>query len=178
MCKKTWKMAICLAVLMTVLAGCGGTENAQEDESADINASVTGVAYTVHYVDTDFQNTVTENVYFDQMETTENILDSLMTYLINGSDDGAAAAPMPEGIYYQRYIYDGESTVTIFCGADYETADEYQVLISKMAIVKTLCQVDGITDVTFQYTNLISEEAVDITTYNLESFATVEESLE
>ena len=48
------------------------------------------------------------------------------------------------GMAYQRYAYDGQGVVTIMFNLDYETAENYQILLCKMAFTNTLCQVEGV----------------------------------
>ena len=101
------------------------------------------------------------------------MIDKLMNLLISTEDEQLYKIPVADGMTYQRYSYDGKGLVTIMFNLDYDTAENYQILLCKMAFTKTLCQVNGISGVSFELSDLIGEKKVDTSVYNAESFSTI-----
>jgi hypothetical protein len=160
-------------MLAIAVSGCGDDTTISETE--ENSESVEGMkSYSIYYINNDWTEFEINQLNVDQMEATENIIDKLMNSLITIDEQTDINIPVPEGLAYQRYIYDGQRHVTLMFNVDYETADKYNIVMCKMAFTKTLCQIDGIDAVNFEMTNLIDEEDVQVEEYNEESFVTLD----
>lgn len=164
---------LCMCMLAIAVSGCGDDTTISETE--ENSESVEGMkSYSIYYINNDWTEFEINQLNVDQMEATENIIDKLMNSLITIDEQTDINIPVPEGLAYQRYIYDGQRHVTLMFNVDYETADKYNIVMCKMAFTKTLCQIDGIDAVNFEMTNLIDEEDVQVEEYNEESFVTLD----
>ena len=129
---------------------------------------------TIYYMNSDWTDFVVKRTNIDQLEATENTIDKLMNLLITSTDDKNCQIPVPMGMTYQRYAYDGQGVVTIMFNLDYETAENYQILLCKMAFTNTLCQVEGVDKVSFELSDLIGERELDTSVYSEQSFSTID----
>ena len=125
-------------------------------------------------MNSDWTDFVVKRTNIDQLEATENTIDKLMNLLITSTDDKNCQIPVPMGMTYQRYAYDGQGVVTIMFNLDYETAENYQILLCKMAFTNTLCQVEGVDKVSFELSDLIGERELDTSVYSEQSFSTID----
>ena len=171
--KKSLKkfMSLFTALMLSfVLFGCGSST---EEETTE-NISEDTEAYTIYYMNSDWTDFAEENIYIDQLESVENVIDKLMNAIITIDDDAVYRIPVADGLSYQRYSYDGNGILTLMFNVDYETAESYQILLSKMAFTKTLCQIPDVHKIQFQMTDLIGNKEVNISEYTEESFSSID----
>ncbi|MGN0394495.1 MAG: GerMN domain-containing protein [Coprococcus sp.] len=164
--------AILLMVLVAFsLAGCRlGNDKSNQMQSEDNKTNDNQITIELYYVDANRQDYVIEEYNIDQMTTVENMIDNIMGRMIESGESQAAYTPVPEGMSYQRYSYDGHGMVTIVFNMDYENTSVYNQIICKAAFTNTLCQLEAVDCVTFEIVNLINEEVVD-ETYSSGDFA-------
>lgn len=171
---------IFLMLCILVLPACGADRNqvnvsngseeiiVQQDEMLPIS---------LYFVNKDWTEYINETLYLDQLTTTENVIDSVMNNLITPKEEGEAKLPVPGGMAYQRYTFDGEGNITLVFNVDYESTDSYQLLICKSAFVKTLCQIDGVDTVTFELVDLLNDQEVRDEVYDVEDFVFLNDAL-
>lgn len=160
-------------MLLCVLSGCGSDSSETATESIDEGMNT----YSVYYINSDWSDFSIQDINIDQMEVTENVIDMLMNELITANDNESCQIPVASGMSYQRYSYDGQGSITLMFNVDYESIEQYQVLLSKTAFTKTLCQVADVNGVVFELSDLIGEREVDISEYNEDSFSTVDDDI-
>lgn len=167
---------ICLLfVMMLSVTGC--TEKEKTGDGNSEPAAGEGMnTYTIYYMNNDWTDFATEQTNIDQLEATENTIDKLMNLIISSDDEKTYQVPVPNGMAYQRYTYDGQGQVTIMFNLDYGTAESYQIILCKMAFTKTLCQVEGVSYVAFEVSDLIGEHETDTSVYNEDSFSMIDDS--
>ncbi len=158
-------------VFSFALFGCGSSMEEETTESVSEDTEM----YTVYYMNSEWTDFAEESIYIDQLESAENIIDKLMNAMIAVGDDTDYQIPVAEGLSYQRYSYDGNGTLTLMFYIDYETAESYRVMLSKMAFTKTLCQIPDVFKIQFQMTDLIGNNEVNISEYTEESFSTIDD---
>lgn len=161
-----------LVVALLFMTGCGKNGHA-ESQRTDTGTDAGMQTYSVYYMNQKWTEFSVYDTKIDQLESTENVIDKLMNLLISTEDEQLYKIPVADGMTYQRYSYDGKGLVTIMFNLDYDTAENYQILLCKMAFTKTLCQVNGISGVSFELSDLIGEKKVDTSVYNAESFSTI-----
>ncbi len=167
-------IAICIMVqLIFMLFGCGSTN--ETGNTTEAYTSEGTDAYVLYYMSSDWTDFYQGEINIDLLETTENIIDKIMNTIITVNEDATYQVPVADGMSYQRYSYDGQGIVTLMFNIDYETVENYQMLLSKMAFTKTLCQITGVSKVEFQMTDLIGEREVDISQYDEASFSSVDD---
>ena len=158
--------SICICCIIP-LSGCGNTlpdEGTASDSEKMINIKL-------YYLNADYTNFAYDEADIDQLSSTESIIDMVMNMLITEPEDADLHIPVPDGMSYQRYNYNGEGNVTIIFNVDYETCDTYEMLISKAAFTNTLCQIDTVTSVTFDLVDLLNDRVETMETYSVSSFA-------
>jgi hypothetical protein len=153
-----------------MLVSCGNNSGNVADTTEEAVSNDGMKIYTLYMANADWTDVTAEGLNIDQMETTENVIDKLMNTMITANAENDDNIPVPEGLSYQRYIYDGQGHIMLMFNVDYETADPYKLAMCKLAFTKTLCQVEGIECVEFELTNLINEEDVVLEEYNEDSF--------
>ena len=57
--------------------------------------------------------------------------------------------PVPQGVTYQRYTYDGQATINLMFNVDWEATDTYEMVLSKAAFVRTLTQIESVKKVVY-----------------------------
>lgn len=173
--RKNIVVLLLLACLLYV-SGCGIgdggihiTESSSEDSVVGSNQNEM-LTIELYFINKDWTGYLNENLEIDQLTITENVIDTVMNHLITPKTEGEAWNPLPEGIAYQRYAFDGEGNITLVFNVDYSTTDSYQFLIAKSAFVKTLCQVDGVDTVTFELVDLLDNQSMQDEVYDIDSF--------
>ena len=99
-------------VLLFALTGCGD-DKVKDTTGSGLDASEGMDIYTIYYMNSDWTDFVVKRTNIDQLEATENTIDKLMNLLITSTDDKNCQIPVPMGMTYQRYAYDGQGVVTI-----------------------------------------------------------------
>lgn len=165
-------LSVLLVMLLLICqTGCGVQENAGIQEKDRDNSSTNNmIAIDLYYVDAEWKDYVLEEYSIDQLAAAESMIDSVMLKLLDAGQTKNAYTPVPSGMAYQRYTYDGDGTVTIIFNMDYESVSTYNQLLCKAAFTNTLCQLEAVNAVTFQMVNLIDEEDVVNETYNAKNF--------
>lgn len=156
---------ICI-LIFSVISGCG-----REDKETVTSDSEKMINIKLYYLNNERTDFIYDEMDIDQLSSTENIIDSVMSRLITEQENSELKSPVVDGMVYQRYNYDGEGNITIVFNVDYEKADTYEMLVSKAAFTNTLCQIDSITSVTFDMLDLLNEREEMLETYRMDSFA-------
>lgn len=156
-------MCVCMAV---TFAGCG--EDSSQGDAA--SPSLKSGEYLLYYVNSDFTGYIPKKIKLDKMSSTENVIDMIMADLMEG-DGSDSVMPVPHGMTYQRYTFDGEGTLNLIFSVDWEMTNSYSMVLSKAAFVKTLCQVDSVDTVIFEMVDLVNESNVVKEKLTEDSFA-------
>ncbi len=172
--KRSKTLIILFMVLTLVLVqGCRKENEADNRRESSVNEVKNNMmTIDLYYVDADRRDYVIENYLIDQMATAETMIDGVMAKLVETDETpNEYDSPVPEGMVYQRYSYDGKGIVTIVFNMDYENVSTYDITICKAAFTNTLCQLEFVNAVTFEMVNLINEEEIVDETYNENDFA-------
>lgn len=130
------KINIFLLCLCTcLLFGCKGAESGNSRE------------YLVFYVDKEETKVSAKEVSIEETET-EEILQALFRKLQMPPDDAEFRGAIPENVVLESYAYADYQLVLNFSG-EYAFMPPAGEVLSRAAIVRTLCQVDGINYVAF-----------------------------
>lgn len=130
------KINIFLLCLFTcLLFGCKGAESGNSRE------------YLVFYVDKEETKVSGREVSIEETETDE-ILQALFRKLQMPPDDAEFRGAIPENVVLESYAYADYQLVLNFSG-EYAFMPPAGEVLSRAAIVRTLCQVDGINYVAF-----------------------------
>lgn len=172
--KKIWNnfFSVMLVVFLLICqTGCGAKEDAGTQKEVKDNSTINNmIAIDLYYVDADWKDYVLEEYNIDQLAAAESMIDSVMVKMLDADQTKSAYTPVPSGMTYQRYTYDGEGTVTLIFNMDYESISSYNMLLCKAAFTNTLCQLEAVNAVTFQMINLIDEQDVQYETYHSDNF--------
>ena len=131
--KKIKWLMICLCALL--LGGCGGSEEQTPGE------------YYVYYVDKNENSVMYEEISF-QSDDTKVILQRLFQELQTPPEDASYRSAIPEGVELEAYSY-GEGQLVLNFGTSYGDLSPTGEVLSRAAIVRTLCQVEGVDYVAF-----------------------------
>lgn len=124
---------ICLCAFL--LVGCGSSEEKVPGE------------YHVYYVDKNENKVMYEELSLESTDT-KVILQSLFQALQSSPEDAAYRSAIPEGVQLEAYSY-GEGQLVLNFGASYSNMSPTGEVLSRAAIVRTLCQVEGVDYVAF-----------------------------
>lgn len=127
--------------------------------------------FYIYYINDGWKDISRKKTDIDQMASDENKVDLAMNALLEGSDTADLSAPVPNGMVYQRYIYDGFGTVNLIFNADMENVDTYSVVLSKMAFVKTLSQIDSVQKIVYEVVDSANEKNIITEELTTDSFA-------
>lgn len=131
--KKIKIFLLCLGVCF--LCGCNGGDNGESR------------AYQVFYVDKEETKVAAEEISVEQTETDE-ILQVLFQVLKTTPDDTEFRSAIPENVELESFAYADYQLVLNFDEA-YTSMSPTGEVLSRAAIVRTLCQVDGVNYVAF-----------------------------
>lgn len=131
--KKIKIFLICLCACL--LFGCKGGESGGPRD------------YKVFYVDKEETRVSAEEVSVDETETGE-ILQALFLLLRTQPDNTEFRSAIPENVELESFSYADYQLILNFDG-EYAAMDPAGEVLSRAAIVRTLCQVDGINYVAF-----------------------------
>lgn len=126
-------LMVCLCVFL--LAGCSGSEEKVPGE------------YHVYYVDKNENRVMYEELSLENTDT-KVILQNLFQALQSPPEDAAYRSAIPEGVELEAYSY-GDGQLVLNFGASYSGMTPTGEVLSRAAIVRTLCQVDGVDYVAF-----------------------------
>lgn len=160
-------MAMAIISLLAVVWGCrsdgASKKKVKENDTAN--------DFYIYYINDEWKDISRKIIDIDQMASDENKVDFAMNALLEGSDTADLIAPVPNGMVYQRYIYDGFGTVNLIFNADMENVDTYSVVLSKMAFVKTLSQIDSVQTIVYEVVDSVNEKNIITEELTTESFA-------
>lgn len=179
---KTEKKALRSGVLFLLLLlcsltfwGCGKAQTEYSTQSSEDNMGMSNIS--VYYVLPDWSGYCIDRLEIDQFDTTENMIDKTINSLIYVEEGSDCAVPIPSGITYQRYNYDGHGIINIVFNVDYLTTESSQIVMCKRAFVDTLTQINGVSRITFEMVDLINEKAVVEDTFDSKSFYSPDENI-
>lgn len=131
--KKIGLFLCCICI--GLLAGCGrnGGNGAKE--------------YTVYYVDNE-ENKVSGQSVEVEGEDTQEILQALFAQLAAQPENAGYKSAIPENVELESYAYEDYQLILNFSG-DYSTMSPTREVLTRAAIVRTLCQVSGVNYVAF-----------------------------
>lgn len=158
--------ALCMLALVNIVTGCSGKTVGHSPEPKE-----SGDGIYLYYANSEWSGYNPQKLDTDQLATAENLIDTVMTALLEDSSAVSAQSPVPHGMTYQRYAYDGTGNVSIIFTVDWEGTDTYQMVLCKAAFVKSLCQIDSVTSVTFELTDIVDAENVVVEDYTVDSYA-------
>lgn len=141
--KKIKACLICLCLCL--LAGCGSNEDEDKEK------------YMVYYVDKDENKVVEEEILVEETETRE-ILQALFHALKTPPENTSLRSAIPEGVELESFSYTDQQLVLNF-DANYSLMSPTGEVLSRAAIVRTLCQVDDVEYVAF---NVAGEPLVNV----------------
>ncbi|MBD5541231.1 MAG: GerMN domain-containing protein [Lachnospiraceae bacterium] len=131
--KKMKIFLLCLGVCL--LCGCNGGDNGEPKD------------YRVFYVDKEETKVSSEEISIEETET-EEILQALFQVLKTPPDDTGLRSAIPENVELESFAYADYQLVLNF-NEEYASMSPTGEVLSRAAIVRTLCQVDGINYVAF-----------------------------
>lgn len=139
---KWYQMSRILFLLMLMLC-CFLTSCADKKETAD------GTRYLVYYLDEDQTGLASEETYCsDTAQDMVKTLTELFQKLQTDSTDGKYKRPIPQGLEVNNFQIK-ENQLSVYFTAAYNNISGLEEVLSRAAVVKTLCQVDGIDYVEF-----------------------------
>ena len=131
----------CIAVLPMilflcfVLAGCG-SENGHKE----------GTPYQVYYLNTDVTTIVSSTCYSPE-SSPEKTVEELLLQLSSGPEEVGYFPPV-SGFTMQDADLDPDTgLLTLDVSEEYKKQEKIQEILVRAAIVRTLCQVDGVNEV-------------------------------
>ena len=137
------------------IIGCSAKKKDGQKSSAETSSDI-----FLYYVDQNWSELIPQEMDMDQLATTENLIDTIMTDIIEVGDTSGAITPVPQGMTYQRYIYDGTGTIDLVFSVDWDNVDAYAVVLSKAAFVRTLRQIKSVSKVVYEMVDVENEDNV------------------
>lgn len=168
--KKILKRIVMAMVIISLLALVWGCRSDGASKKK-VKENDTAGDFYIYYINDDWKDISRKKTDIDQMASDENKVDLAMNALLEGSDTADLSAPVPKGMVYQRYIYDGFGTVNLIFNADMENVDTYSVVLSKMAFVKTLSQIDSVQKIVYEVVDSANEKNIITEELTTDSFA-------
>lgn len=168
--KKILKRIVMAMVIISLLALVWGCRSDGASKKK-VKENDTAGDFYIYYINDDWKDISRKKTDIDQMASDENKVDLAMNALLEGSDTADLSAPVPNGMVYQRYIYDGFGTVNLIFNADMENVDTYSVVLSKMAFVKTLSQIDSVQKIVYEVVDSANEKNIITEELTTDSFA-------
>ncbi len=140
------KIKVCLfCICLCLLSGCGSREDEDSKE------------YLIFYVDNDENKVNSEKVYVEKTETRE-VLQMLFQALQTPPEDAGYRSAIPENVELESFAYEDHQLVLNF-NKEYSSMSPTGEVLSRAAIVRTLCQVEGVNYVAF---NVAGEPLVNV----------------
>ena len=142
--------AVVMAAVV-ILVACGSdSKNGRKKNPADNSDE----NLTLYYANSTWTDLFPEVFTRDQLVTTENLIDTVMNALMDSGEMTDKQVPVPQGVTYQRYTYDGQATINLMFNVDWEATDTYEMVLSKAAFVRTLTQIESVKKVVYEYTDI------------------------
>lgn len=148
--------AVVMAAVV-ILVACGSdSKNGRKKNPADNSDE----NLTLYYANSTWTDLFPEVFTRDQLVTTENLIDTVMNALMDSGEMTDKQVPVPQGVTYQRYTYDGQATINLMFNVDWEATDTYEMVLSKAAFVRTLTQIESVKKVVYEYTDIANENSI------------------
>lgn len=144
--KKKIDVCALLLLIMTCVSACG--ENRQES----------GYRYQIYYVNKEGSSVVSEE-YVTETQEREALLQEFIGILIDTSKRPEYLSPLPKS--YQSYTLN-EGQMNLDFSEAYVKQDSILEVLCRAAVVRTLCQIDGIDTITYSVRNETLTDAVGI----------------
>lgn len=138
------RVSLLFLLILLVVAGCGKEE--QETEPED--------GYQIFYINKEETAVVTE-VWAPEGEATGELLEELLRMLQTKPEDTEKKSAIPENVSLSDYRLENGQLVLQFDSA-YLEMDKLHEILSRSAVVRTLCQIPDVEYVSF----LIGEKAL------------------
>ena len=144
-------------VTVVVLVACGSdSKSGRKKKTVDDSTE----NLTLYYANSTWTDLFPEVVTRDQLVTTENLIDTVMNALMDSGEMTDKQVPVPQGVTYQRYTYDGQAPINLMFNVDWEATDTYEMVLSKAAFVRTLTQIESVKKVVYEYTDIANENSI------------------
>ena len=137
---KTVKRFFLLALLVTVLTGCG-----KQAENA------AGKVYNIYYVDNE-ETKIFAEIYQTETTDVQMLLEELLERLSTKPDRMQYKAPLAENFELLGYTWDG-GQLTINFDEHYKEMDTIKEVLVRAAIVRTLSQIENVNYISFTIQN-------------------------
>ncbi len=124
-----------LLLSFLLLAGCGK----KDEETTD--------TYKIYYVDKEETKVSREDAVLEKTDT-EGTLQELFILLEKQPDDAEYRSAIPDTVTLESYSF-ADSRITLNFSPEYSNMTPNGEVLSRAAIVRTLCQVEGVTYVAF-----------------------------
>ena len=167
---KSIAMTAAILMLTSVIWGCRTGGDVQGDADADTPGESD---FYIYYINDRWTDISGKKMDVDQLASAENKVDLIMKALLEGGGTSDLMTPVPAGMVYQRYIYDGYGTINLIFNVDPDSTDAYSIVLSKLAFVKTLCQIDSIQTVVYEMVDTDNENNVVQDALGEDSFADI-----
>lgn len=141
---KKIRLYLC-CICICFLAGCGGDGGIEAKE------------YTVYYVDNE-ENRVSGQSVEIEGEDTREILQALFAKLSEQPENAGYKSAIPENVELESFAYEDYQLILNFNG-EYSAMSPTREVLTRAAIVRTLCQVNGVNYVAF---NVNGEALVNV----------------
>ena len=154
---KKW-IRLSLLILIFCLTGCGGKDNHTSKE------------YLIYDVDKDENKVNSYSIHVEETET-KDVLQALFRALKQNPETAGYKSAIPEGVDLIGYSLNEDQLVLDF-SVEYHDLNPIQEVLSRAAVVRTLCQVEGIRFVSFKVEGepLLSGSGYQIGLMNAEQF--------
>lgn len=163
-------MMAAVLTLTFIMWGCSTGGDVQKDADVDTPGDPN---FYIYYINDKWTDISRKKMVVDQHASAENKVDLIMKALLEGGGTSDLATPVPDGMVYQRYIYDGYGTINLIFNVDSDAMDSYSIVLSKLAFVKTLCQIDSIQTVVYEMVETDNENKVVQDALSEDSFADI-----
>lgn len=168
---KTVKRIAVIAGSLLILLIAWGCRSGEASSKKKSDESAAAGSLIVYYINDKWTDLSGKKIDVDQLASSENMVDLAMKTLLEGGESADMSTPVPDGMVYQRYIYDGYGTVNLIFNVDFDSVDAYSVVLSKMAFVKTLSQIEPINTVIYEMVDVVNESNVVKEELHSDSFA-------
>lgn len=165
---KGWRRYISLVliflVLLTMLTGCGENSTSEQEEQQE-------GAYQLYYLNKDKTSVETWG-YDAQGETTEAQIDEFLSCLRTApADYPDLHSPFPASMSVTSYELDG-GQLSLHLDSGFPETETYLQVLCMSAVVRSLCQIEGVENVTFLVgdTLLMDSNGTPFSSLNADSF--------
>ena len=127
-----------LSIILILLTSCSGQE-----QEVELVAS-----HRIYYVNNSDTKLVSEG-YDAKGESAEELLTELLERLAMPAENITYRIPLSEAVQFIEYKLEENDQLTLYFGEGYSTLTGIGEILTRAAIVKTLCQVPGVEHVAF-----------------------------